>query len=211
MRGTCRLLSSSINLIRMEQVLDYLDTYGTLDESLRAYLLNKLKPVRVAKDTILVKEGSVARTIGFIEKGVIRGFRTLKGDFEKTNWFMVELDVFASVLSFFKQVPARETVQTLEPCIIHTLRFDQYQAALKLSPSFQRHRAEILEKYYLQSLEREDMRHEKKVYDRFCYLMQNYPDLVDRVLDKYLASFIGTTPTYYSDVKRQYFERHGRR
>jgi hypothetical protein len=123
---------------------------------------------------------------------------------------MVELDVFASVLSFFKQVPARETVQTLEPCIIYTLQFEHYKAALKLSPSFQRHRAEILEKYYMQSLEREDMRHEK-IYDRFCYLMQNYPNLVDRVLDKYLASFIGTTPTYYSDVKRQYYERHGRR
>lgn len=194
----------------MEQVLAFLDSYGPLDDRLREYLRNNLKPTRVPKDIILLKEGSVAGTIGFIEKGVIRGFRTLKGDFEKTNWFMVELDVFASVLSFFKQVPARETVQTLEPCIIHTLRFDQYQAALKLSPSFQRNRAEILEKYYMQSLEREDMRHEK-IYERFCYLMKNYPNLVGRVLDKHLASFIGTTPTYYSDVKRQYFERHGRR
>jgi hypothetical protein len=194
----------------MEQVLAFLDSYGPLDDRLREYLRNNLKPTRVPKDIILLKEGSVAGTIGFIEKGVIRGFRTLKGDFEKTNWFMVELDVFASVLSFFKQVPARETVQTLEPCIIHTLRFDQYQAALKLSPSFQRNRAEILEKYYMQSLEREDMRHEK-IYERFCYLMKNYPNLVGRVLDKHLASFIGTTPTYYSDVKRKYFERHGRR
>jgi CRP/FNR family transcriptional regulator, anaerobic regulatory protein len=194
----------------MEQVLAFLETYGPLDDRLREYLLNHLRKTELAKGTILVKEGSVAGTIGFIEKGVIRGFRTLKGDSEKTNWFMVEGDVFASVLSLFQQQPAREAVQTLEPCIIHTLRFDQYKAALKLSPSFQRQRAEILEKYYMQSLEREDMRHEK-IYERFCYLMQHYPDLVGRVLDKYLASFIGTTPTYYSDVKRKYFKRHGKR
>jgi CRP/FNR family transcriptional regulator, anaerobic regulatory protein len=154
LRARAYLLSSCINLNRMEQVLAFLETYGPLDDRLREYLLKHLKRDEVPKDTILVKEGSVAQKIGFIEKGVIRGFRTLTGDFEKTNWFMVEMDVFASVLSYFKQVPALETVQTLEPCIIYTLKFDQYQAVLKLSPSFQCHRAEILEKYYMQSLER---------------------------------------------------------
>ena len=193
----------------MEQVFTFLDAIDRLEDGLRSYLRASLRRTTPDKDTILVQEGSIAGTIGFIEKGLIRGLRTRRNDSEFTSWIMKEGDVYCSVRSFFTQQPATESVQTLEPCIIYTLTFDQYKYTYTRWRSFQLHRAELFQKYYLLSEEREDMHQQEDTYDRFCYLVKHYPDLINRVQDQFLASFINTTPQYFSTLKKQYVKRHG--
>jgi CRP-like cAMP-binding protein len=193
----------------MEQALQLLDSIEKLEPGLRALLLNSLDTIYPDKDEILLREGSTARTIGFIEKGMVRGFWTTKNDIEKTCWFMKEGDVFASIWSFFEQRPANETLQALEPCIIHVLSFDKLNNVYAKFPSFQLHRAELLQRYYLLSLKREEMRQQEDGYDRFCYLVQHFRNLIDRVPDKYLASYISTIPSYFSTLKHRYLDEHG--
>ena len=186
----------------MDQLFRLLDSYDVLEKDLRKYLETYLKTVHVRKKDILVKEGSTARYIGYIEKGVIRSYRQVRKK-EMTIWLMRDGDIFASIYSFFLQRPAADTVEALEPCIIHTITYEQYQHILKNWPSFHRHRAEILQKYYLLSQEREIMR-EQYSYDKFRYLIQQYPDLVQRVEDKYLASYLGVSTGTYSLAKRRH-------
>jgi len=193
----------------MENVLGLLDRIAVLEPELRDFIYLNLKTFRFGKGDPVVKLGSVPRYLGFIEEGLIRGFRVDDKGHEFTSWFMKEGDIFASVRAFFRQIPATETVEALEPTIIRCLSFDNYKIALERWASFQKHRAEILEKYYLQSDEREEMR-QQAAYKRFCFLMEHYSDLVDRVQDQYLASFLGLTPTYYSSVKGQYFDTNAR-
>jgi CRP-like cAMP-binding protein len=188
----------------MEPVLNFLNSIAPLEEGLRDYLSSVLKTTNPPKDTILLREGSILRTIGFIEKGLIRGFKKMDNGSEKTTFFMKEGDVFVSVRSYFRQIPAKEALETLEPCIIDSITYSQYKQALKRYPSFHEHRAELLEKYYVLGDEREEMRQQHYVYDRFCYLVTHYPDLIDRVPDKFLASFIGTSSSYFSNLKSQY-------
>ena len=193
-----------MNLIQNnEQVLRFLDSITPMEEGLRKYLDDNLRTMKPAKGTYLVKEGEVARNIGFIEQGVVRGFRTAKNGIEKTNWFVREKDVVISIRSFFLQEPASETVQTLEPCIIRYLTFPQLKDVLARYKLFHEHRAELLQKYYLLSEEREEMRQQAR-YDRVCYLMTHYSDIIDRVPDKLLASFIHTSPQYFSKLKGKY-------
>lgn len=194
----------------MDKVLSLLDAIAILEPDLRDYIYSNLKTIRFGKSDPVVRLGEVPRYLGYIEKGLIRGYRIDGKDHQFTSWFMKEGDIYASVRAFFRQIRATETVEALEPTIIRCLSFDQYKFALDKWASFQRHRAEILEKYYLQSDEREEMR-QQEAYQRFCFLMEHYSDLVDRVQDQYLASFLGLTPSYYSFVKGQYFSRNPRR
>lgn len=188
----------------MDQLFQLLDSYGILDKDLRKYLETVLKTIHVRKKEVLLREGATARYIGYIEQGVIRSYRQVRKS-EMTIWLMREGDIFASLNSFFLRQPAAETVEALEPCIIHAITYEHYSNILKNWPSFNRHRAEILQKYYLLSQEREIMR-EQYSYDKFRYLMKQYPDLVQRVEDKYLASYLGVTTGTYSLAKRKYMQ-----
>ena len=186
----------------MDQLFLLLDSYAELEKDLRKYLETCLKTIHVRKKQVLLREGDTARYIGFIEKSVIRAYRQVRKS-EMTIWLTREGDIFVSLSSFFLRQPAIETVEALEPCIIHTITFEQYIYILKTWPSFNLHRAEILQKYYLLSQEREIMR-EQSAYDKFRYLMKQYPDLVQRVEDQYLASYLGVSTSTYSNKKGLY-------
>jgi len=193
----------------MESALNFIAANTLLEDDLRTYLYSTLKTFRPSKGTILVREGSIARTIGFIEKGIVRGFRKKDNGSDVTSFFMREGDVFISIRSFLEQLPAKETIQAMEPCIIHGIGYDQYRYAHKTFRHFDALRGDLLEKYYLLGEERDEMRQLKKKYDRFCFLLEHYPYLIDRVADKYLASFIDTTPEYFSNKKREYLRKNG--
>jgi CRP-like cAMP-binding protein len=194
------------NLILMEQVLDFLDSIKELEPGLRNFLKENLRRSAPQPGTVILQEGAIAQNIYFLEKGLIRAVRLGENDIEKTPYFMRENDVFISIRSFFEQIPSKETIEPLEPCICYSLTYSLLKEALKRYPSFQLHRAELLQKYYLQSEKREDMRQIANIFDRLCFLMENYPEFVNRVADKYLASFINIRPTYFSELKKKYIE-----
>jgi CRP-like cAMP-binding protein len=148
------------------------------------------------KGDFILKEDQVARYIYFIEKGMVRSFR-YHNDKEETFWFMKEFDIMVCVESFFPQLPATEFIQAMEFTILHRISFDQLQEAYARCPQFNLHGRVILEKYYMQSLQRENMRG-KSALEKYKYLMANQPELVGRVQDKCLASYLGVTPETFS-------------
>ncbi|HEY4288864.1 MAG TPA: Crp/Fnr family transcriptional regulator [Puia sp.] len=190
----------------MESLFKVFGKHGTLEDSLRDYLVYALRKVELKKKHPIVTEGKTSKLIGFIEAGVIRSYRDRRGR-EMTSWLMSEGDIFVSLRSFFLQEPATETIETLKPSIIHTISFEQYEYIIGNWPSFQQIRAEILQKYYLLSEQREDMRLQRSD-EKYRFLMKTQPNLVDKVPDKYLASYLGVSPGTYSRAKHRYAKRN---
>ena len=112
-------------------------------------------------------------------------------------------DIFISIRSFFTQTPSREYIECMEDCIFHSITFEELGQAIGKYPSFNLHRAEILQNYYLQSAEREEMR-EMDMYDRYCYLMENQPNLIGKIEDYYLASYLNMAKSTFSRMKSKY-------
>jgi len=196
------------NELSLDDVFNLLDNYARLEPGLRDYLEKTLVPRDFDPDEIIVNEDTTADFVGFITKGVIRSYRLDEHRNEHTSWIMMEGDVAASIYSLLTQTPATETVIAVAATKMYCLYAEKLKYALKTWPSFHLHRAELLQKYYLQNLQREALRQKTNAYDRFCRLMELYPRFKGRVLDKHLASFISITPQHYSTLKRKYQKDH---
>jgi CRP-like cAMP-binding protein len=186
----------------MDQLFLLFNHYGPLPDDLVEYIQSVLKRSAVKKGHFFLKKGEVQRTITFIEKGLVRGFK-LRGNREMTSWFMKGGDIFVSVRSFFKQLPAKESIQAMKDCIVYSITIEQYRHILKKWPEFNLHRAEILEKYYIDADEREDMR-QQPAFERFCFLMDHHPELLLDIDDYLLASYLSMTERMYGNVKSEY-------
>jgi CRP-like cAMP-binding protein len=193
----------------MDLLFNVFEKHGTLEESLKEYLVSALKKSKLKRNYPIVTAGKTSKLIGFIEKGVIRSYRERRNR-EMTSWLMSEGDIFVSLRSFFLQEPATETIETLKPSIIHTISFDQYKYIINNWPSFQKIRAEILLKYYLLSEQREDMRLQR-ADGKYRFLMATQPNLVGKVPDKYLASYLGVTAGTFSRAKNHYAKKGDRK
>jgi len=192
----------------MEQLFVLFDSIKVLSPELRAYIKSILVSRSVKKKEILLKEGQVARHIYFIEKGLVRSYRFKKGK-ERTSWFMKENDVCVSILSFFLQTPARETIEALEDCVIYYITYEELQKAYELFPEFNLHGRVILELYYQLSEKRNEMR-EMSTLGRFEFLMERQPELMGRVSQKLLASYLNMEPETFSHQKSIFTHKKGK-
>jgi CRP-like cAMP-binding protein len=187
----------------MEQLLRWFDAIKSLSPELRSYLETALKPMKVKKGDIILQEGKIARYIYFIEEGLVRSFKYIDGH-ERTGWIMKTGDIIVSVRSFFSQTPAKETIEALEPCLLHYISFNELKKAYDVYPEFDRHGRIITTHYYVLSEERNEMREQPEAKDKFEFLMNNQPELIGKVLDKHLASYLGMSPEHFSQQKSNF-------
>lgn len=186
----------------MDRLFLMFDRIRVLSPELRYYIERNLVRKTIKKGEFVLREGQVARYIYFIEKGIVRSFRYKKGK-ERTSWIMQEGDVFLSVGSFFSQTPASEAIEALKDCVLYYITYEQLERAYKEFPEFDHHGRIILTYYYQLSEKRNEMR-ELPAYDRFEFLMTYQSELLGRVPQKLLASYLGMAPETLSLQKTKF-------
>lgn len=160
------------------------------------------KPLTFQKREHLFSEGQMCRSFYFIKRGVIRLYFVDDLAIEQTiqlaidNWWITDLAAFgAGVTSGFY-------LQALETTEVFVISQNHYQLLLEQNPIFEKYFRRIFERAYAASLMR--MRYlrlpKEKFYDTF---ESKYPEIIQRVPQKYLASFLGFTPEYLSELRRK--------
>jgi len=190
----------------MDQLFLLFDRICRLSDGLRIYIERHLKKKKIKKGEIILREGQVARHIYFIEQGIVRSYRYKKGK-ERTSWIMKEGDLFLSVGSFFSRTPARENIQAMKDCVLYYITHEQLETAYRDFPEFNLHGRRILQYYYELSEKRNEMR-EWPAYDRFEFLMAHQPDLIGKVPEKLLASYLGMAPETFSVQKSKFANKN---
>lgn len=184
----------------MEKVLQALNTIYPLSSALREHLMFLLKSKAIKRKDLLLKAGHVCRNIYFIESGLLRCFY-LQGEQEVCSWFMKEGDVIASVGSFFEQRESYEFIQALEDCELQYISFEELQDTYLRFPEFNYVGRELVQKYYQLSEQRLYSLRMQRGLERFELLQKDFPELIQRVEQKYLASYLGITEQYLSMLK----------
>ncbi len=189
----------------MTQLFQLFDSIKPLSAPLKEYISSILVRKEIPNKTIILKPGQVNDYIYFIEKGLVRSYKDDNGK-ERTVWFMREWDIFLAVQSFFTQKKSNQTIEALEDLIVHCISFNQLEYAYDVFEEFNRHGRIILQQYYEFSEDRTDMRG-KPAQDKFEYLMNNEAWLMNRAMDKHIASYLAMEPETFSYQKRKYTER----
>lgn len=189
----------------MEKLLQILDDIQTLDPVLKRYLLYAIVRLQVSKKTLLLEEGQIPESISFIEKGVVRVFRHLKGE-DKTLWLARESDLFLSS-GFCRQSPATQSIETLEDSIFYSISFQDLDYAYTHFPQLNLHGHTITVKLIEISEERKYML-ERPAFEKFKFLMDSQSDLIGRIDDKYLASYLELTPDAFTYQQNKYRNRY---
>lgn len=184
----------------MKNLLVYLQSIHPCSIALQNHLFTVLKVKELSRKEYLLKHGRVSKEICFIEKGLLRCFY-FKDDKEVCSWFMKEGDVTIPVKSFFNQRSSNEIIQALEDCILYYITYDELQYIYKTYPEFNFISRVLIEQYYSLSEQRLYSIRMQRSYERYDFLMEQHPDLIQRVQSKYLASYLGITVETLSRIR----------
>lgn len=153
--------------------------------------------------TVLLREGEVARRAFCIEQGCLRVCFTSQGK-DVTFQFFFEQQTVSSLDSFRQHAPSLFTLETIEPCVLWYLaRDDAYRLLAELAdvPATRERLAGLMldrTRHYMAhcvSFIRDTPR------ERYQHLLAQQPQVVQRVPQHYIASYLGISAVHLSRIK----------
>ncbi len=154
-----------------------------------------------AKEFFL-EEGKICRHAGFIKKGLVRYFTTVKGE-ERTMSFNRENEFICYYPSFLPARPSGVGIQAIEATEIFSISFDALQDFYRDVADGERFGRLAIEQVYLSAMEEMHSLYADLPADRYLRFTQLHPDLVQRIPQYYIASFVGVKPQSLSRIRRR--------
>lgn len=161
--------------------------------------------IEVPSKTILLREGEISRRFFFVEKGCLRAWINNNGE-DLTFQFFFESQGVSSAESFRKSIPSIFTIETIEPSVIHVIHkkdYDLIMEELNSDTAFLKEMIEIIferQLYYI----REFLSFIRDTpQQRYLNLLQQKPQVVQRVPQHYIASYLGITSVHLSRIRNK--------
>ncbi|HEY9184936.1 MAG TPA: Crp/Fnr family transcriptional regulator [Salegentibacter sp.] len=181
---------------------NYLQNIVPFPTSELADIISYFEREKVQKNKPLVKEGQVCSKLYLVEEGVGRSFYLKEDGKEITQWFFVEGQFMSSIESFFQQNPSLYYLEMLEDSVVYSitrenldLLFARYHNMEKLGRLLS---TEMLTRVVnkLNAIQFQTAR------ERYDYMLNEYPDIVNRVALGYIASYLGMTQETLSRIRK---------
>lgn len=160
------------------------------------------KRLEIPGKTILLLEGQISRTMFFIEKGCLRTWVNNDGK-EITTQFFFEGDKVSSIESFRTNQPSLYSIESIEPCILQTISQQDFQNTLDKLPEIKEKMQEHLFKRLLQSQKIFYSYLKNNPQQRYKELIEEYPQIIQRIPQHYIASYLGITSVSLSRIRNR--------
>ncbi|MGI4734540.1 MAG: Crp/Fnr family transcriptional regulator [Janthinobacterium lividum] len=184
-----------------EPLAAYIQAIIDLTPPQLALVLSLFEPVRQPKRTMLLQAGQVNQYMNFIQRGSIRIFFIREDGQEATRHLAFEQQFITSLASFITQQPSHEYVQTLEACDILRISRKNFYYLLDCLPAWEKFFRHYLENAYLINLRVYQREITKDAEQRYQELLALSPQVVLRLPNKMVASYLNMSPETLSRVK----------
>jgi CRP-like cAMP-binding protein len=151
----------------------------------------------------LIKEGSHKKEVFFIQKGIIRSFRINEKGNEITTLLRWENQIIASPDVILFDQPSQNYVEALEETKVRVLDYDVLQDIVSANPKLDANRKYVLQQMLKEALGRIDTFVLMSPEDRYLAYVDQNPEIVNRVPDKYIANVLGITPFSLSRIRKR--------
>lgn len=163
-----------------------------------------IKPIvtirKFDKKTTILKAGETESYINFIISGLVRKY--YKKDREEINTqISYEGHIIHSQESYHGQHPSEYFIETIEPTVLVSIRYDDIEKAYDASHKLERMGRKIVSQAMIikDGWQMQMIKHSPR--ERFINFVKRNPELVQRVPQKFLASLLNIKPETFSRFK----------
>ena len=182
-------------------LLQFLNRYFPIEGEDYEALLKKVEVREFNKKTKLIDIGETEQYMNYVFKGLLRIY-FFKEKEEVITHIIKEGGIFSSSNSFFSGTPSKYIVETIEPVTILSISKKNLEELFSSGKKWERMGRTLVTNYFIVQEYRllDNIRFSTK--ERFVRFMNENPDLLLRVPQKYLASYLNIKPETFSRMKQ---------
>lgn len=183
-------------------LINHIKTSISLSEEEQSEIIQFFDYHSYNKKETLLTEGKRCDKLFFVIKGCLQLYFIDNLCNNKTTQFAIENWWLTDFLAFQNQKPSNFYIEAVENSTVLSISFSKYQELLIKFPKMETYFRMIYETAYGAALMRLKYISSYSKEEMFFRFRDDFPDFVQRVPQYILASFLGLTPEYLSEIKR---------
>lgn len=157
---------------------------------------------KVKPKVTLLNAGEIANYVHFIKKGCLREWFNKDGK-DITFQFFMEGQSVASIDSFINAKPSLFSIESIEPSTIISIKKEDLEKLFSVYPEIK----DVLQDLTFQRFRNYSQLFLSRITDspkeRYEELIKNQPEIIKRISQHYIASFLGITPVSLSRIRNK--------
>lgn len=182
-------------------ILNNISKHITLDDEETRLFLSAIDAINVPKKTLILKEGQACQYLYFIQSGTMRAYYLSQEGKESTimlavaDWWITDMHCFLNAL------PAMLFIEALEDCVLYRIQKKQLDELYIQVPKFERFFRILMQNAYTREQVRVMQNLSLSAEERYHRFIEKYPQLLQQVTQKQIASYLGITPEFLSAIR----------
>jgi CRP-like cAMP-binding protein len=179
------------------------NTIVPLTEEDQELIKHYLTVKKLRRKQYLLQEEDVCKTVAFVEKGALRLYKTNVDGSEHIVQFALEGAFMTDLYSFLTQEPSIYNIDAIEDSELVLITRSASDELRKLSPKYQEFIFQATSEAYTQLEKRITSIISLSLDERYKELTANFPDIIQRVPQHMIASYMGLNPETLSRVRKR--------
>lgn len=179
----------------------------TISEADKEIFKSLLIPKKIRRKQYLLQEGDVCKYTAFVEKGALRSYTIDEKGGEHIIQFAVEGWYIADLYSFITGEPATNNIDAIEDSELLLISKAAQEELMKKLPQYEKFIYLQMQGAYVALQRRLTAMISMTTEEKYTNLLNTYPNIVQRVPQHMVASYLGLTPETLSRTRRQMTSR----
>ena len=175
----------------------------SIDDDEVTAVLSYFETKKVKKKENLLTEGEVCREHYFVEKGILRKFFITEKGVERTTEFAIENWWMTDVFAFEGRSVSQFYIQAVERAELLVLTRDRQEGLLEQHPVMEKYFRCVYQKAFGATQMRMKFLHDFSREESYHHFKNSQPEFLQRVPQYLIASYLGFTPEYLSEIRRK--------
>lgn len=180
----------------------YTDQFVKFSSEEKAIISSLMHSKCVEKKTELVSFGNYSNELFFLDKGCIRKFFVKDGE-EITIYISTQNSFFVDYDSLLNGTKSKETIECIEPCELLILGKTDLNSLYQQVPLMNELIRKILERTLIQFQQSLTTFILHSPQERYIKLLTENPEILQRVPQHMLATYLGMTATSLSRIRKR--------
>jgi len=186
---------------KYKSILNNIARYVELTEDEKQQFTSIIKTTRIKKRQFIIQPGFVAESRNYIVEGAIRVFYLDDNGKEHTVSIGIEDWFFTDFYSYIHQQPATHFAEALEDSVIFQLRYEDIEALCSKIHGLSQYFRFLTERAFANSRRRIISNISKTSEERYWEYAEKYPQIVNRVPQYVVASYLGMSAEFLSKIR----------
>ncbi|MBP1673202.1 MAG: Crp/Fnr-type transcriptional regulator [Bacteroidetes bacterium] len=186
-------------------IIQYLSKYTTITNDLEQAITESASIKSFPKGKILLHEGDISNECYFILKGCVRSYYIRDGK-EKTTEFFTE-EQFILPNQYGTNIPSDHFLECIEEVVLNISNPNAEKEAFQKYPQLEILYRKMADIIFVNFQKKMDEFRMSSAEQRYIDLTKERPDLLQRVPQHQIASFLGISPESLSRIRKRLLKK----